>query len=143
MKLSYQDVLKELNYAFYVEGKKLSYISVKKSTDDKIKQNPLFNQIVIIDTNAAHLQTKLNSIDSNRTAELVNGITTGLSEMGKNKQTVAYQATYASEATPIVDKAQEELMQKSEMEAQVKEHIRKIHQDIPGIIKEIKEEKNK
>jgi hypothetical protein len=143
MKLSYGDVLKELNYAFYVEGKKLTYLSIKNSTDDKIKHNPMFNQIVIIDTNAAHLQSKLKSIDSAETSELINNVNIGLSEMGKNKQTVAFQATYTSETQPLIEKAQQELMQKEEMENQVQQHIKKIHEEIPMIIKEIKEENTK
>jgi len=143
MKLSYSDVLKELNYAFYVEGKSLPTISAKNKTDDKIKEDPLFTQIVILDTNAAHLQTKLNTIDIKENTELVGIVNVGLSQMGQHKQTVSYQSTFTSDATPILEKAKQEALQKQEIETQVQEHIKQIHADIPEIIKEIKAGKGK
>lgn len=135
-------ILKTLHRAFYIEGKQnLAQIALKTdaaASADAINVR-INNRLIIADARAAKMQAALEMLGDRELAEaniLSSNTNLGLDAMTKNKQALAYHATYATLSSPTLKKNQEEQLQADELKTRSRQHIEMIHKEIPHIHKQ-------
>ncbi|MBX3708975.1 MAG: hypothetical protein KIT56_01210 [Gammaproteobacteria bacterium] len=126
---STKDILKGLNRTFY------------KINNTIPNDDPRFISIVLLDTEAARLKTKSNHINTADMMQSVGGISMTLPKMQATKETFAFHEQYTASANPMINDAQQRLLEKEELERSITQYIEDLHGKLAVMIGEIKQGK--
>jgi hypothetical protein len=123
--MSTKGILEALNSSFYKMG----------------KDNPYFNDTVLLDMKAARLKAKSNNINTQGMMQSATAVTATLPKMQATKETVAIHPQYVEMATPEINSSKQRLLEKEELERDLQQYVEELHTKLAIITKEISQGK--